>query len=220
MMPPSRIAELASIISSNTSQVDDYISARGLPPLSFEPNASLKPDTLPHDIQSAQNAILEATDELNALILGPEGTLRQYLVCLFYDMYLPPCLIAKTTCNAQNKCVEPISLNAINHFKVAENFPEDKNVVTYAELSNRTGLHEAQIRRMLRHTMTSRIFMEPTKDSVAHTSASRLLTSPYMYERISWFCNEIWPSATKVHSSSDLCIEKKLMPYSGRGCNG
>ena len=91
-MPPSRIAELASIISSNTSQVDDYISTHGLPPLSFEPNGSLKPDTLPHGIQSAQNAILEATDELNALMLGPEGILRQHLVCLTYGIDLPPCL--------------------------------------------------------------------------------------------------------------------------------
>ena len=92
-MPPSRIAELASIISSNTSQVDDYVSTHGLPPLSFEPNGNLKPDTLPDGILSAQKAILEATDELNALMLGPEGILRHYLVCLFSQIYLPPCLI-------------------------------------------------------------------------------------------------------------------------------
>ena len=91
-MPPSRIAELASIISSNTGQIDDYISTHGLPPLSFEPNGSLEPDTLPHGIQSAQNAILEATDELNALMLGPDGILKQQLVCLFYKACLPPCL--------------------------------------------------------------------------------------------------------------------------------
>ena len=91
-MPPSRIAELASIISSKTSQVDDYISTQGLPPLSFEPNGSLKLNTLPEDIQLAQNAILEATEELNALMLGPEGILRSYLVCLFHQIHLPPCL--------------------------------------------------------------------------------------------------------------------------------
>ena len=92
MMPPSRIAELASIISSNTSQVDDYISTHGLPPLSFEPNDSLKPDRLPDGILAAQNAIVEATDELNALMIGPEGILKQHLVCLFYEIYVPPCL--------------------------------------------------------------------------------------------------------------------------------
>ena len=80
MMPPSRIAELASIISSNTSQVDDYVSTHNLPPLSFEPNGHLKQDTLPDTIQSAQHAILEATDELNALMLGPDGILRQQFV--------------------------------------------------------------------------------------------------------------------------------------------
>ena len=128
---------------------------------------------------------------------------------------------ADIPCRTQNKCTELISLHAINHFKVAENFPEDKNVVTYAELSNRTGLHEAQLRRMLRHLMTSRIFVEPAKDSVAHTAASKLLTRPYSYERISWCCNEIWPSATKVHSCfSGLCIEHKLISYLGRACDG
>ena len=85
-MPPSRIAELASVISSNTAQIDDYISTHGLPPLSFEPNGNFKPETLPHAIESAQNAVLEATDELNALMLGPERILRQNLVCPFYDI--------------------------------------------------------------------------------------------------------------------------------------
>ena len=88
-MPPSRIVELASIISSNTSLVDEYISAHDLPPLSFEPNGS----SLPDGILSAQTAILEATDELNALMLGPEGILRQHLVCLSSQTHLPPCLV-------------------------------------------------------------------------------------------------------------------------------
>lgn len=91
-MPSSSIVELASIISSNTSQVDDYLSTHGLPPLSFEPNDESQQHTLPDSIQAAQNAVLEATDELHAHMLGPSGILRQQMVCLLERerFHLPP----------------------------------------------------------------------------------------------------------------------------------
>ena len=81
-MSPSRIVELASIITSKTNQVDDYLAAKCLPSLSFEPNEESHKDTLPDSVQAAQSAILEATDELHALMLGPMGILTQQLVCL------------------------------------------------------------------------------------------------------------------------------------------
>lgn len=121
----------------------------------------------------------------------------------------------------QQICVQLISLHAINRFKIAENFPEDKDAVTYGELSNRTGLEESVLRRTLRHAMTARIFTEPTKDSVAHTAASKVLTTPYMHQRIDWTCNEIWPAATKVHNrSSCRCVEQRLTSGLGGGCAG
>ena len=81
-MPSSRIVELASIISTRTYLVDEYLSAQGLPPLSFEPIEDSQQYTLPDSIQAAQNEILEATDELHAHMLGPMGILNQQLVCL------------------------------------------------------------------------------------------------------------------------------------------
>ena len=84
-MPSSRIVELASIISMRTKLVDDYLSAQGLPPLSFEPLADSQQYTLPDSIQAAQNDILEATDELHAHMLGPMGILNQQLVCLMMN---------------------------------------------------------------------------------------------------------------------------------------
>lgn len=80
-MSPSRIVELASIITAKNNQIDDYLSTNHLPPLSFEPNDESPKDTLPNSVQAAQNAILEATDELHALMLGPMGILTQQLVC-------------------------------------------------------------------------------------------------------------------------------------------
>ncbi len=88
-MSPSRIVELASIITTKTNQVDDYLSTHGLPPLSFEPNEEAQGYTLPNSVQGAQNAVLEATNELHALMLGPMGILTQQLVRLSEIMLLP-----------------------------------------------------------------------------------------------------------------------------------
>ena len=91
-----------------------------------------------------------------------------------------------------------MGLQAINRFKIAEKFPQDRDQVSYAELSQSTGLQESQLRRLLRQAMTKRIFQEPTKDYVAHTAASKMLTKPYVHDWIGWSCEEAWPAATKV----------------------
>lgn len=80
MMPPNRTVELASVIATKTEVVDDYLNSHGLPPLSFEPMEKSQQYILPDSVQAAQNAILEATDELHALMLGPMGILTQQLV--------------------------------------------------------------------------------------------------------------------------------------------
>lgn len=73
-MASSRITELASIIASNTAKVNDYLSSRGLPTPSFEPG--VPPSFLQEKpIFAPCQAILEATKELNALMLGPVGIL-------------------------------------------------------------------------------------------------------------------------------------------------
>lgn len=70
----TRISELSSIILSNTSKYDNYLSTQGLPTPSFDPGAPpFLP--LPSEMAEAKQLILEATDELHALIAGPLGTL-------------------------------------------------------------------------------------------------------------------------------------------------
>ena len=70
----TRIGELSSIISSTTSKYDKYLSTQSLPTPSFDPGAPpFLP--LPSDMAEAKQLILEATDELHALIAGPLGTL-------------------------------------------------------------------------------------------------------------------------------------------------
>ena len=70
----TRISELSYIISRATGKYDDYLSAQGLPTPSFAPGY-LHTSPLPSDVAGARQLILEATDELHALITGPVGTL-------------------------------------------------------------------------------------------------------------------------------------------------
>ena len=70
MEKANRIAVLASIIADNTTKIDSYLVSKDLPTPSFDPDT---PASLLFDpsIAAARQAVLEATDELNALMLGP-----------------------------------------------------------------------------------------------------------------------------------------------------
>lgn len=72
--PQSQIVQLAYTIAANTKKYDDYLSSHGLPSPSFEVKTPLKLE-LPDDIEKANNAVVEATSELQALMLGPLGSL-------------------------------------------------------------------------------------------------------------------------------------------------
>jgi hypothetical protein len=74
MASTSRISELASIIQRQTAVVDEYLKANGLPTPSFD--ASYQPALqFTEDISAARDAVLEAMDELQALMLGPMGSI-------------------------------------------------------------------------------------------------------------------------------------------------
>jgi len=62
--------ELASIIHEHTSKVDAYHASQNLPTPSFDASYPARL-SLPLDIQNSQEAVLEASDELTALMLGP-----------------------------------------------------------------------------------------------------------------------------------------------------
>lgn len=69
-MTSSRIVELANSIQTNTVKLDQYCSSHGVPSPSFDIDTPLEIH-LPDDIEACRVAILEATDELHALTMGP-----------------------------------------------------------------------------------------------------------------------------------------------------
>ena len=79
-MDTTRITELASIIASKTALIDTHLTAQGLPSPSFDPDSP--PQLLNQgSIAEARRIVLEATDELHALIQGPVGLLTTPAVC-------------------------------------------------------------------------------------------------------------------------------------------
>ncbi len=77
-MSLSRIRELASIISDKTADIDMKVESAGLCTPSFKPTSST---SLIDDILGeSRQSLLEATEELHALMLGPVGLLTSHSV--------------------------------------------------------------------------------------------------------------------------------------------
>ena len=74
-MSSSRIVELGNSIQYNTLKIDLFFSFHGIPTPSFDVDTPLEID-LPDDIKACRATVLEATDELHSLILGPVQTVN------------------------------------------------------------------------------------------------------------------------------------------------
>lgn len=98
MAPNSRIAELASLIQYHTLKVEDYISFQGLPSPSFDVSMPAQLQ-LPKAIAESQNKVIEATDELHSLMLGPMGFLFQQIDS---PVRKPDYISTITDCSAQS----------------------------------------------------------------------------------------------------------------------
>lgn len=194
-MATSRIAVLAFRIAHNATEVEKHLLADGLPCPTFDAD---QPPTLVHNpkIAAARQFILEATDELHALMLGPMSLVTSPTVRLLRPWRTDDLGLI---CNSvQQSHTTPISLQAIYRFKLATSFPTDKNEASI-EISQASGLNVQVVRRILRHAIAYHIFREPRKGFVAHTAASKLLaTDPLLNDCVGFITEEMWPSATKV----------------------
>jgi hypothetical protein len=80
-MATTRISELTAIIAANTAKVDEYLASQGLPTPSFDADSPPKL-VFQGPVATYRQAILDATDELHALMLGPIGILTSPPVSL------------------------------------------------------------------------------------------------------------------------------------------
>jgi DNA-binding IclR family transcriptional regulator len=89
-------------------------------------------------------------------------------------------------------------------FKIANNFPANKEEVTYDELAAACGLSEPSLRRILRALMSQRIFRQSSNGKVSHTLTSKFFADNHiMRQWVGMVVEEMWPAATKVIHSMD-----------------
>ena len=82
-MPPTQIRRLALIIAEKTADIDAKLESAGSPTLSFDPQSSSS--LLRDDVAESRRSLLEATEELHALMLGPVGLLTSHSVRTLHE---------------------------------------------------------------------------------------------------------------------------------------
>ncbi|TVY17141.1 O-methyltransferase bik3 [Lachnellula arida] len=171
------ITELAVIISTNTAKVNRYLLAKKLPLPSFNvdaPNKSLiNPQEAP-EIEAARIKIIDASRMIHDLMLGPKG----HLMSFNHNSLL--------------------SMHAISQFNLVSTIPIHGEA-TFGEIAERSGVNKGDVKRILRHSMTNRIFKEPRKGVVAHTAVSRLISEDtQMADWVGAVTGELWQAAAQT----------------------
>ncbi|PCH05686.1 O-methyltransferase, family 2 [Penicillium occitanis (nom. inval.)] len=170
------IIDLAAQISNAAKAIADFMASNGHPQPSFDVDAPQSFPSAPKDILDARQQLLDASQTIRELLLGPAEYLR-WFSCGHHDMS---------------------SLRWIYHFKIAEAVPLDRPI-SYAQLAKERSVDEDLLKRILRHAMTNRIFYEPESGLVAHTCVSALLVrSKSLNDWIGYTLEETYPSSAKL----------------------
>ncbi|KAI8962773.1 S-adenosyl-L-methionine-dependent methyltransferase [Daldinia sp. FL1419] len=175
-MATPRIVQLSSRIASNTARLNAYLETHHLPTPSFDVNGPK--DTLvpkeEKDIEAARVAIIDDTQELRRLALGP----REYLMSYTHN--------------------ELISQQAITRFRIAHSFPVGKEA-SFANIAEATGLSETNVRQVIRHAIVKDIFSEPRPGFVAHNAVSRLLAEDQViHDWVGASTDDLWQGASQA----------------------
>ncbi|KAF2123220.1 S-adenosyl-L-methionine-dependent methyltransferase [Lophiotrema nucula] len=177
----SRIVALSTTIHENTQIVDSYLAENGLPSPSFD--ISTPPDlSLPSDIAKAKEAILEAIDELQTLMLGPMGK-------IFHEY-------AHTPTNLT-------SMHAIAKFKMANSFPPNETT-TVAKLAKSAGMNEGDCKRVVRHVLSHHLFLEPSPGAIRHSAMTQAIAVvSLLREWMEDTSENMWSSAPRIVSAME-----------------
>ncbi|RAH87431.1 S-adenosyl-L-methionine-dependent methyltransferase [Aspergillus japonicus CBS 114.51] len=169
----SRIESLATTIADSAQQLRTLLAQYEIDEPSFA--ATCPPSlALPPPVEAARNALLHAACEIQDLLLDPADLLRSYAI----HAHL-------------------IALHFIQQFNIAHLVPPT-GTISFAALSAQCHVPEADVRRLLRHAMTIRVFDEPAENEVAHTRASMLLRQEGIHGWIGSTCANSWPGATRT----------------------
>jgi hypothetical protein len=70
--------------------------------------------------------------------------------------------------------------------------------ISFDAIAEKTGLSTANVRRLIEHGISMRIFTEPEPGMVAHTSISKFMTNPTINGWVEFEARDTWPANTRV----------------------
>ncbi|KAF1992194.1 S-adenosyl-L-methionine-dependent methyltransferase [Aulographum hederae CBS 113979] len=195
----SRILQLSAQIAAKTAVVDEYINKYNLPHASFAPDAPTefpspglegdgKSAQVLDDVSAAKAAhaeLVKAVDEMKDLVEGPKEKIRSVIL---KDLF------------------SPLVVQAIYHYRIAHAFPPGESI-TYEDLTSKSGLPVKNLRRLIYHATTLRIFapcpVSPIT-SIVHTPASALLAkNPFLEALTGFMLEDVWKAAAHVVDAMD-----------------
>jgi hypothetical protein len=177
----SRLIELANTIKRETETLDRYIKDNDLPGPSFDVDAPLTFTRLPDGLKKSREEVMRATKDLGALVTGATDSIRW----LDWDVGLHFLLLCFHDHTDILKHNNSLYLHFIYAYRIASLVPLHGSI-SFSALSQETGLSELNIRRLLRHAMTNRIFHEP------------VLTLPQMNDWVGFCVEDMWPAAAQT----------------------
>ncbi|KAG9243416.1 S-adenosyl-L-methionine-dependent methyltransferase [Calycina marina] len=178
----NNLIALAATIMKETQTLQNFLQESGNEMPGLDVDAPLDFPKLPENVKKSREHIIRATKELGDLIIGPTESVRW----MAWDHN------------------DSLSLHAIYHYKIAKSFPVN-STATFAEIAEKVGLDEVNVKRFLRHAMTNRIFHEPSPGVVAHTAGSRVLAENQAMDAWVGFCVEdIWPASSQTVKAIEL----------------
>ncbi|KAI1481891.1 sterigmatocystin 8-O-methyltransferase [Daldinia eschscholtzii] len=167
----SRIVELAAQISSSVNELQERLAAQGAPSPSFDEDS---PQTLPANVSHLQDVVLDATAELNELLMEPLQLIFKF-----------------------GAISNLVSIDAICRYHIVDMIPPGGQI-SFEDIAEKSGLDKGLVRRLLRHAMSMRILREPEPGMVAHTKISKFLTIPYINAWVNFETKDTWPATTRI----------------------
>ncbi|KAI3393977.1 hypothetical protein diail_3338 [Diaporthe ilicicola] len=166
-----RIVELAAQISASVSAMQERLTAQGAPSPSWDEDS---PESLPPNVSNLQDAVLDATAELHELLLEP-------LMLIFKHAAIS----------------NLVSIDAVSRYGIPAMIPAGGQV-SFAEISERTGLEKREVRRLVTNAISMRIFRSPEPEMVAHTKISKFLSIPHINSWVDFESRDTWPATTRI----------------------
>ena len=197
------LVQLAAVITRETEKLDRYIRESGAPAPSFDIDGPLDFPKLPDEIKAAREEVVRATKELGDLVTGPKEGVRWLAWGVSFPHHDLPLSFVDFDRSIITRFLFMVSiitalvcsllfvrsLDLANVYTAAKSFPVGETA-SYAQIAEKVGLDEGNVRRFIRHAMTNRIFWEVDPDTVAHTAASRVLAEDVAMDDWVGFCVE------------------------------